>query len=113
MTWFSFIFPQTALTTATFAVAEAFDVDAIRVIGCVMTCVLILAWGVVVGCMIRAIINKQVMWPEKGEDKTEGGFKAHQNRSETSLSIVPTALAVADVRDPRQEAAADAAADNV
>ncbi|KAK7887697.1 hypothetical protein LTR67_009600 [Exophiala xenobiotica] len=107
MTWFSFIFPQTALTTATFAIAEAFDVDAIRVIGCVMTCVLILAWGVVVGCMIRAIINKQVLWPEKGEDKTEGGFKAHKKRSATSSGIGPAAAVVDGVRDSRHEAAAD------
>lgn len=76
MTWFSFIFPQTALTTATFAVAEAFDVDALRIIGCVMTCLLVLAWFLVVGFMIRAVVNKQILWPEKGEDKTEGGFKA-------------------------------------
>ncbi|KAL6244415.1 hypothetical protein RBB50_008657 [Rhinocladiella similis] len=91
MTWFSFIFPQTALTTATFAVAEAFDVDAIRVIGCVMTVVLILAWAMVVACMVRAIIKKQVLWPEKGEDKTEGGFKpvqrtrTNQSRQEAGL----------------------------
>lgn len=76
MTWFSFIFPQTALTTATFAIAEAFNVGAIRIIGCVMTVMLIIAWFIVVSFMIRAIINKQILWPEKGEDKSEGGFKA-------------------------------------
>ncbi|KIW20029.1 hypothetical protein PV08_00604 [Exophiala spinifera] len=85
MTWFSFIFPQTALTTATFAIAEAFNVNAIRVIGCVMTVILILAWAVVVACMIRAIVNKQILWPEKGEDKTEGGFKPIQ-RTKTNQS---------------------------
>ncbi|KIX02797.1 uncharacterized protein Z518_08740 [Rhinocladiella mackenziei CBS 650.93] len=84
MTWFSFIFPQTALTTATFAIAEAFDVDAIRIIGCVMTCLLVLVWFLVVGFMIRAVITKQILWPEKGEDKTEGGFKA---RTEDQISI--------------------------
>ncbi|KIW85148.1 hypothetical protein Z517_00538 [Fonsecaea pedrosoi CBS 271.37] len=79
MTWFSFIFPQTALTMATFAIAEAFDVGALRVIGCVMTVLLIVAWFVVVGFMIRAIVNKQILWPESGEDKSEGGFKARQD----------------------------------
>ncbi len=74
MTWFSFIFPQTALTTATFNIGMAFEVDAINVIGCVMTCLLILVWFVVVGMMIRAICQKQILWPEKGEDKSEGGF---------------------------------------
>jgi C4-dicarboxylate transporter/malic acid transport protein len=75
MTWFSFIFPQTALTTATFAIAEAFEVSAIRIIGCVMTVALIIVWLIVVAFMIRAIINKQILWPEMGEDKEEGGFQ--------------------------------------
>ncbi|EXJ68824.1 uncharacterized protein A1O5_07755 [Cladophialophora psammophila CBS 110553] len=88
MTWFSFIFPQTALTTATFAVAEAFDVDAIRVIGCVMTALLIIVWFVVVGFMIRAIVNKQILWPERGEDKSEGGFKARMEDSDTSVTTL-------------------------
>jgi tellurite resistance protein TehA-like permease len=87
MTWFSFIFPQTALTTATFAIAEAFDVGAIRIIGCVMTVILILVWFLVVGCMIRAIITKQVLWPEKGEDKSEGGFKARPDDSSGSSTM--------------------------
>ena len=82
MTWFSFIFPQTALTTATFAVAEAFDVPTIRVIGCVMTCLLVLVWFFVVGMMVRAIGKKQILWPEKGEDKTEGGFRFPMEREE-------------------------------
>jgi C4-dicarboxylate transporter/malic acid transport protein len=77
MTWFSFVFPQTALTTATFRVANAFDIYALQIVGCVMTCILILVWGLVVANMFRAIYTEQVLWPEKGEDKSEGGFK-HQ-----------------------------------
>jgi C4-dicarboxylate transporter/malic acid transport protein len=80
MTWFSFIFPQTALTTATFRVAEAFDVDALRVIGCVMTVALVVVWVFVVGCMVRAVAKKQILWPEKGEDKSEGGFRMPRDR---------------------------------
>lgn len=90
MTWFSFIFPQTALTTATFRIAEAFDVQAIRIIGCVMTGLLIVAWFVVVSMMVRAIINKQILWPEKGEDKSEGGFKA-RNEKEDLVAVGPEA----------------------
>ncbi|KIW32604.1 uncharacterized protein PV07_04134 [Cladophialophora immunda] len=88
MTWFSFIFPQTALTTATFAVAEAFDVGAIRIIGCIMTVLLIIVWFVVVGFMIRAIVNKQILWPERGEDKSEGGFKARMDESADSATTL-------------------------
>ncbi|KIV84832.1 hypothetical protein PV11_00586 [Exophiala sideris] len=113
MTWFSFIFPQTALTTATFAIAKAFDVDAIRIIGCVMTCLLILAWGVVVGFMIRAIVNKQILWPEKGEDKTEGGFKAYRVRTAASTKGPESDAGAAVLPTSRQEASADAASENV
>lgn len=75
MTFFSFVFPNTALVTATFAIAKAFDVRAIKILGCVMTCLLILTWiGVVMG-MIRAIHGHVILWPEKGEDREEGGFR--------------------------------------
>lgn len=98
MTWFSFIFPQTALTTATFAVAQAFDVAAIRIIGCVMTCLLILAWAAVVGYMVRAIVLKQILWPEQGEDKSEGGFKARADVSGLMSASVPAALGMTSAR---------------
>ena len=75
MTWFSFIFPNTALVTATFAIGKAFESHDIQVIGCVMTCILILFWVFVFGTMIRAIITHEIMWPQKGEDRDEGGFK--------------------------------------
>lgn len=87
MTWFSFVFPQTALTTATFRVAEAFDIDAVRVIGCVMTVMLIVVWICVIIMMVRAIILKQILWPEKGEDKTEGGF-SHPMAKATEKNLV-------------------------
>ncbi|KAL8946272.1 MAG: hypothetical protein Q9222_007311 [Ikaeria aurantiellina] len=76
MTWYSFVFPNTALITATFAVGKAFQSKAMQVIGCVMTVLLIIAWFLVFGMMIRAIALKQILWPQKGEDKDEGGFKA-------------------------------------
>ena len=74
MTWFSFIFPQTALISATFRIGHAFDVRAIRIIGCVMTGCSILVWLIVVGMMARAILNRQILWPKKGEDMTEDRF---------------------------------------
>ena len=75
MTWFSFVFPQTALVTATFAIGKAFKSHAIQIIGCVMACMLILLWFYVIGAMIRAIIIRHILWPQKGEDRDEGGFK--------------------------------------
>jgi len=76
MTWFSFVFPQTALVTATFAIGKAFDAYSIQVVACALTCLLIAMWFFVVTMMIRAILKKQILWPQKGEDKDEGGFKA-------------------------------------
>ena len=75
MTWYSYVFPNTALITSTFAIGKAFNSAAIQIIGCVMTAMLIGVWFFVVGMMIRAIILKQILWPQKGEDKDEGGFK--------------------------------------
>jgi len=74
MTWFSYIFPQTALTTATFRVAEAFDCKPLSIVGCVMTVLLVALWIFVMSMMVRAIVLKQILWPEKGEDREEGGF---------------------------------------
>ena len=83
MTWFSYVFPQTALVTATFAVGRTFESKAIQIIGCIMTPLLIATWFVVVSMMIRAIFLKQILWPQKGEDKDEGGFKGPRRRSES------------------------------
>ncbi|PSN67312.1 hypothetical protein BS50DRAFT_493569 [Corynespora cassiicola Philippines] len=76
MTWYSFVFPNTALTTATFAIAKALNGNKpIQYVGCGMTILLIITWFFVSGMMIRAVIIKQVLWPQKQEDRTEGGFK--------------------------------------
>ena len=76
MTWFSFVFPNSALIAATFAIGEAFESDGIKWIGCVMTALLTALWVFVFGAMIRAILKKQVLWPQKQEDRDEGGFKS-------------------------------------
>lgn len=81
MNWFSFIFPNTALATATFAVAKAFNSPPIAVVGCVMTCLLILVWFFVVFMMVRALYLHQILWPQKGEDKDEGGFVSRLDES--------------------------------
>jgi hypothetical protein len=75
MTWYSYVFPNTALCTATFAIAQALDSRAIRITGCVMTCVLICIWLTVFVCMIRAVLVKDILWPQKQEDRDEGGWK--------------------------------------
>ncbi|OAL49590.1 hypothetical protein IQ07DRAFT_60870 [Pyrenochaeta sp. DS3sAY3a] len=76
MTWYSFVFPNTALTTATFAIARALDGNRpIQYIGCAMTVALILMWIFVVVMNVRAVVIRQILWPEKQEDRAEGGWK--------------------------------------
>ena len=82
MTSFSFVFLNTALVTATFAVGKAFHFHALQVIGCVMTCLLITMWAFVVSMTIRAVFLHQILWPQQGEDKDEGGFKVQNIRPE-------------------------------
>ncbi|KAJ4349731.1 uncharacterized protein N0V89_008349 [Didymosphaeria variabile] len=76
MTWYSFIFPNTALTTATFAIAKALDGNRpIQYVGCAMTILVIVTWLVVFSMMFRAVKIHQILWPQKQEDRTEGGWK--------------------------------------
>ncbi|KAI4799251.1 putative C4-dicarboxylate/malic acid transporter [Aureobasidium sp. EXF-8845] len=79
LTWYSFIFPNTGLTNATFAVAKALDhCRPIRIFGCVLTCLLVAGWFFVFGMMIRAVILKDILWPQKQEDRDEGGWKTEE-----------------------------------
>jgi len=106
LTWYSFIFPNTGLTvsstppplhslylsltftqTATFAVARALDhCRPIRILGCVFTCLLVAGWFFVFGMMIRAVILKDILWPQKQEDRDEGGWKTEESGLSTTAS---------------------------
>jgi tellurite resistance protein TehA-like permease len=63
MTWYSFVFPNTAMVTATQAVGKTLDARAIQVFGTVMACLLVLMWLFVFGMMIRAFLLKRLLWP--------------------------------------------------
>ncbi|KAI9828943.1 MAG: hypothetical protein M1819_006442 [Sarea resinae] len=89
MTWYSFVFPNTALVTATFAIGHAFDSHAIQVVACVMSVVLVAAWLFVFAMMVRAIVLKQILWPQKGEDRDEGGWKGDALRGQMHDAYVP------------------------
>lgn len=39
-----------------------------------MTVALVILWFYVFGMMIRAVIMKQILWPQKQEDRDEGGW---------------------------------------
>lgn len=75
MTWYSFIFPNTALITATFSIGEAFSCEPIQIVGCAAIFPLLLMYFFVCYMMVRAIVTRQILWPQKGEDRDEGGFE--------------------------------------
>lgn len=92
MTWFSFVFPNTALITATFSIGEAFDSDVVRWVGCIMSVLIVALWIFVFGAMIRAIYLKQILWPQKQEDRDEGGFKSPPPRKTRFGEKTPVAI---------------------
>ncbi|KAI0834286.1 voltage-dependent anion channel-domain-containing protein [Hypoxylon sp. FL0890] len=67
MTWWSFVFPNTALVTATLALATAVGSNGLRICGCVMAAVLIVVWALVFANMIRCLWNRQLLWPKELE----------------------------------------------
>lgn len=94
MTWYSFIFPNTALVTATFAVAKALSQNyAIEIIGCIMACTVIGVWIFVFSMMWRAIFIKQILWPDMQEDKDgeSHAWKKHLKASQEKDQFGPRA----------------------
>ncbi|KAI1635464.1 voltage-dependent anion channel [Biscogniauxia mediterranea] len=64
MTWWSFVFPNTALVTATEALASAIDSNGMRIFGCVMAAILVVVWALIFATMIRCLWRKQLLWPK-------------------------------------------------
>lgn len=44
-----------------------------------MSCLLVVAWAAVFVIMIRAVLAKDVLWPQKQEDRDEGGWTSTMN----------------------------------
>jgi tellurite resistance protein TehA-like permease len=63
MTWFSFVFPNTALVTATQAIGKSLNADAIKIFGTVLAGLLVLVWIFVFYMMIRALCKRRLLWP--------------------------------------------------
>jgi tellurite resistance protein TehA-like permease len=64
MTWWSFVFPNTALVTATQALASAVNSEGLKIFGSVMAGLLILVWLAVFVYMIKALWKKELLWPK-------------------------------------------------
>lgn len=76
MTWYSWIFPNTALITATFAVAKALDGNyPIDILGCVLTCIITAGWGLISVKMVLAIVSRGILWPQRQEGRDKEHWK--------------------------------------
>ncbi|KAL1837650.1 hypothetical protein VTJ49DRAFT_3549 [Mycothermus thermophilus] len=64
MTWFSFVFPNTALVTATEALGTALDSDGLKIFGCVLAACLAMVWALVFYEMVRNLWRKELLWPK-------------------------------------------------
>ncbi|KAM0132795.1 hypothetical protein ACHAO1_006540 [Botrytis cinerea] len=63
MTWNSFVFPNTALATATMQIGKAFGSNAIRIAGTVISVILVVVWLGVLFMLVRAIFLKRLLMP--------------------------------------------------
>jgi hypothetical protein len=57
---------------------------AIEILGCVLAVGVILTWIFVFSMMIRAVMAKQILWPQKQEDRNEGGWLEGDERMRSS-----------------------------
>lgn len=63
MTWWSFVFPNTALITATEAMAKALDNSGLKVLSCVLAGMLVVVWAGVFYAMLRCLKHRKLLWP--------------------------------------------------
>ncbi|UQC74620.1 C4-dicarboxylate transporter/malic acid transporter [Colletotrichum lupini] len=64
MTWWSFVFPNTALVTATTALGKALQNNGLQIFGCVFAACLIVIWFIVFVTMIRCLYKRELLWPK-------------------------------------------------
>jgi len=64
MTWWSFVFPNTALVTATLQLATALESPGFRIFGCSMAASLVVVWVAVFATMIKCLVKRELLWPE-------------------------------------------------
>jgi tellurite resistance protein TehA-like permease len=64
MTWYSFVFPNTAMIVATQAIGKTLEARAIQIFGTVMGVLCVVVWIFVIGMMVRAFWLKRLLWPD-------------------------------------------------
>ena len=67
MTWYTFVFPNTALVTATLAIGKSLHSRPIEIIGIILAIALVATWMFVFVSMVRAVLRKKILWPRTVE----------------------------------------------
>jgi tellurite resistance protein TehA-like permease len=64
MTWWSFVFPNTALVTATEALGKALETPGLQLFGSIMAAGLVIVWILIFIAMLRCLKQKGLLWPK-------------------------------------------------
>ncbi|RGP80830.1 malic acid transport [Fusarium longipes] len=63
MTWWSFVFPNTALVTATSVMGKIFDNNGLHIFASTMTVAIIIVWIIIFARMCWSLKTKKLLWP--------------------------------------------------
>ncbi|KAF4436766.1 Malic acid transport [Fusarium acutatum] len=64
MTWWSFVFPNTALVTATSVMGKIFDSNGLHIFASVMTVAIIIVWALIFIRMCWSLKSRKLLWPK-------------------------------------------------
>lgn len=78
--WWAWVFPNSAICLATFAIGSTLDSRALNVAGCVATAAVAGMWAFVLVMTVRGVIKGEIMGGTRDEDREEGGFVNSRRR---------------------------------
>ncbi|QSZ36230.1 hypothetical protein DSL72_007356 [Monilinia vaccinii-corymbosi] len=70
--WYAFVFPNVGFAIVIIKLGQAFQSEGLLWVGSALTVILVGVWLGVLVMHVRAVILKQLLWPEKDEDEHEG-----------------------------------------
>ncbi|KAL2069989.1 hypothetical protein VTL71DRAFT_14669 [Oculimacula yallundae] len=68
LVWWAFVFPNVGFTICTILLGEALMSEGVKWLGSAMTILLVAVWVFVGAAHIRAVWQRQILWPGKDED---------------------------------------------
>lgn len=68
LSWWAFIYPNAGMTIALIQIGKALGSPAIGHVCSALTVLLVIAWLVVAGRNVSAVLKRQILWPGMDED---------------------------------------------